>query len=159
MEIMKKILFVLCMGVAVVSCSSDDEHSVPATDITDLALTSNPGNIELTWEYPEEDNNNRYIEICYYDPAKKKNVRKAVSAFNNSYTVKDTRRKYGEYKFSVQPFSTTFTPGTIQEISGVSEVAPIIESYTSEELTILPQDVHIEGLLTGTASDLMDKNL
>lgn len=59
----------------------------------------------------------------------------------------------------MQPFSTTFSPGAIQEISGVSEAGKIIDTYTSKELAIEPEDIYIEGLYTGSASDLLDKNL
>lgn len=158
MKNIKEILSILCLGIGIIACSSEDESGVPATDIINLGLQSNPGSIELTWEYPEGENTNRYIEICYHDPAKKKNVRKSVSVFNKSYKIEDTRKKYGEYKFTLQPFSTTFTPGTIQEISGTSEAGEIIDTYISEELTIQPEDIYIEGLYTGTSADLLDKD-
>ena len=163
MKRIKDILSVLCLSAVMVACSSDDENGVPATDIINLSLQSNPGNIELAWDYecPEGENTNRYVEIRYYDPAKKKEVKKTVSAFTNSYTVEDTRKKYGEYKFTLQPFSTTFSPGTIQEISGVSEAGKIIDTYTSKELTMQPEDIYIEGLHPtggGTPANLLDKN-
>lgn len=160
MKRIKDTLSVLCLSAVMVACSSDDENGVPATNIINLSLQSNPGNIELAWDYecPEGKNTNRYVEIRYYDPAKKKEVKKTVSAFTNSYTVEETRKKYGEYKFTLQPFSTTFTPGTIQEISGVSEVGNVIDTYTSKELVMKPEDIYIEGLYTGTSADLLDKD-
>lgn len=162
MKRIKEILSVLCLSVVIIACNSEDENGVPATDIINLSLQSNPGNIELAWSYPEGENTNRYVEICYYDPAKKKNVRKTVSVFSTSYTVENTYKKYGEYKFTLQPFSTTFSPGTIQEISGESEAGKIIDTYTSKELTIKPEDIYIEGLYPtagGTPANLIDKNL
>lgn len=72
MKRIKEILSVLCLSVVIIACNSEDGNGVPATNIINLSLQSNPGNIELAWSYPEGENTNRYVEICYYDPAKKK---------------------------------------------------------------------------------------
>lgn len=44
MKRIKDILSVLCLSAVMVACSSDDENGVPATDIINLSLQSNPGN-------------------------------------------------------------------------------------------------------------------
>lgn len=145
MKVIKNILFLLCMGLVVVSCNSDEKESVFATEINNLTLQSKPGNIKLNWEYMEGDNTNRYVEIRYYDPAKRKDILKTISGLNTSFTIEDTRKKYGEYSFRVQPFSTTFTPGTVQTISGTSEAAPIIDSFTSQEIVPASSQISIAG--------------
>ena len=103
--------------------------------------------ITLTWEYAgeEDDNMTRLVEIRYYDPAVKKNVKKTASRFSNSFTIDNALKRYGEYEFEVQPFSTTFTPGVIQRISGVAERAPVIDEKTSTELTITIDNLTLGG--------------
>ena len=145
MKTIKQIISVLCLGLAVTACSSDDGEKITATQISNLHLQSNPGSINLVWEYPEGDNTNRYIEIRYYDPEKKKDILRTISGVNTSITIENTRKKYGEYKFSVRPFSTTFTPGDNQEVSGISEPAPAINTFTSSELQLTIDDISISG--------------
>ena len=84
-------------------------------------------------------------QIRYYDPAVKKNVKKTASRFSNSFTIDNALKRYGEYEFEVQPFSTTFTPGVIQRISGVAERAPVIDEKTSTELTITIDNLTLGG--------------
>lgn len=145
MKTIKSILSVLCLGLALSACSSDDNTGIPATEITNLRLQSNPGSIDLLWDYPEGENTNRYVEVRYYDPGKKKDVMKSVSGPKTSITIADTREKYGEYKFRVQPFSTTFTAGNSLEISGVSEAAPAINTFTSQEIIPAVEEISISG--------------
>lgn len=129
MKVIKYILPLLCLGVIITACNSDDEESIAATEVQNLTTQSAPGSITLTWEYAvEEDaNTTRLVEIRYYDPAVKKNVKKTISRFSNSFTIDNALKRYGEYEFEVQPFSTTFTPGVIQRITGVAERAPVID--------------------------------
>ncbi len=46
---------------------------------------------------------------------------KTVSGYESSYRIENTGSKYGEYTFTLQPFSQTFTPGTIQTVKGTAE--------------------------------------
>lgn len=150
MKTIKNIIPILCFGFTVAACSSEDAESIAATEIQNLTSQSEPGKINLTWEYPEDvENTNRYIEIHYYDPALKKEVKKTVSVFSNTFTIDNALLRYGEYKFELQPFSTSFTPGTVQPITGISEKAPIIDEITTTELTITKEEL----TLGGTAPD------
>ena len=145
MKVIKYILPLLCLGVIITSCNS--EESIAATEVQNLTTQSAPGSITLTWEYAvEEDaNTTRLVEIRYYDPAVKKNVKKTISRFSNSFTIDNALKRYGEYEFEVQPFSTTFTPGVIQRITGVAERAPVIDEKTSTELAITIDNLTLGG--------------
>lgn len=144
MKNIKYILSAVCLAFTISSCS-EDEESVAATSLENLNLIGHPGSIELTWTYPDVENANRFVEIRYYDPAKQKEVLKTVSGAVTSYTVEDTRKKYGEYKFRLQPFSTTFTSGATMEIAGESEAAPITETYSSREIIPAHNQIALYG--------------
>lgn len=145
MKTIKNILSFFCLGLAVVACNSDDGENIAATEIMNLRLQSNPGSIDLVWDYPEGDNTNRCVEVRYYDPRKQKEILKTVNGGSTSITIEDTRKKYGEYKFSVQPFSTTFTPGLSQIATGTSEAAPAINTFTSQEVIPAEGEISISG--------------
>lgn len=157
---MKKLcIYVMALFALVnVSCS-ETEDGVPPTDITNLTSESLPGSIRLNWEYPDAEKNIRYIEVRYFDPAKKQEIRKTASGFGNSILIEDALLKYGEYKFQVQPFSSTFTPGVVHEIVETPQRAEVIESYTSRELAISADDIDIPGIYSGSkAESLFDKD-
>ena len=140
------------------SCN-ETEDGVSPTDIINLTSESLPGSIRLNWEYPDTEKNIRYIEVRYFDPAKEQEVRKTASGFGNSILIEDARLKYGEYKFQIQPFSTTFTPGTVHEIAETPQRAEIVEAYTSRELAISADDIDIPGIYsTSKAESLFDKD-
>lgn len=140
------------------SCN-ETEDGVSPTDIINLTSESLPGSIRLNWEYPDTEKNIRYIEVRYFDPAKEQEVRKTASGFGNSILIEDARLKYGEYKFQIQPFSTTFTPGTVHEIAETPQRAEIVEAYTSRELTISADDIDIPGIYSSSkAESLFDKD-
>lgn len=141
------------------SCSDNDEGVAP-TDITNLTSEALPGAIQLNWECPDAENSNvRYVEVRYFDPAKKQEVRKTASSFSNSILIDDLRLKYGEYKFQIQPFSTTFTPGTVHEIAETPKRAEVTETYTSRELKITADDIDIPGIYsTSKAESLFDND-
>lgn len=147
MKVIKYILPFFCAGLMVAACNSDNEESVPATEIQNLTVQSAPGTITLAWDYAAEEdaNTTRLVEICYYDPAVKKNVKKTVSGFSNSFTIDNALERYGEYAFELQPFSTTFMPGTIQRVTGVAERAPIVDEKTATELTITIDNLTLGG--------------
>lgn len=147
MKTMKNMLSILCLGLIVAACNSDNEENITATEIQNLTAQSAPGTITLTWEYvgKEDDNTTRLVEIRYYDPALKKNVKKTTSRFSNSFTIDNALKKYGEYTFEVQPFSTTFTPGVVQRITGIAERAPVVDEKTSTELTITIDNLTLGG--------------
>lgn len=147
MKVIRYILPFLCLGLTVMACSSDDGESIAATEIQNLTAQSTPGTITLNWEYASEgdENTTRLVEIRYYDPAVKKNVKKTASRFSNSFTIDNALKRYGEYTFEVQPFSTTFTPGTTQKVTGTAERAPVVDEKTAKELVITGENLTLGG--------------
>lgn len=138
--------FVLLTGLACLySCKSEDVETVTPTGLENLTATANPGSITLSWDYPEGDVNNRYVEIKYHDYRKGKDVVKSVSSYAKSFIVENTLQRDGEYKFTLQPFSTSFTPGEIYTVSQTSGKAPITEEYSSQELTITEDNIALYG--------------
>lgn len=142
----------LLLALVNVSCK-DSEDGVMPTDIANLTSKSLPGSIQLDWEYPEGEKNIHCIEIRYFDAAKGKEVMKMVSGATSSIVINDTRLKYGEYKFRLQPLSETLTPGTIHEITEVSQRSEIIETFTSKELTLTADDIIINGIYSSSKAE------
>lgn len=129
MKTFKNLLLILCVGLSLTACSNDnDSAGIPATEITNLAFSTFEGSITLTWQYENSENINRYVEIRYYDSVKQKDIKKVVSGLSNSFLLEGTSAEDGEYTFYVQPFSTTFTPGQIQTVSGTSTSKIKLES-------------------------------
>lgn len=159
MKTINIILSIFCLGIVIIACNSEKEGIVPSTEIVNLTSESNPGSINLTWEYPEGEKNIRYIEVRYHDPRKKKDIVETVSAFSNSITIEDTRAKYGEYKFVLQPFSLDLTPGAFYEISTLSEKAPAVNTFTSKELALKVEDVYVDGIRDSKVENLLDGDL
>lgn len=124
---MKKIVgllvFMLLTGV-LYSCKEDAGEEVVPSDITDLhADTQNkPGYIVLRWKTPD-DQTIRYIKVTYYDYLSGCEVKKLASVYADSLLIPDTRKKFGEYHFMVQPFSSSGNAGTEQVVRTVSEPA------------------------------------
>ena len=48
MKVIKYILPLLCLGVIITACNSDDEESIAATEVQNLTTQSAPGSITLT---------------------------------------------------------------------------------------------------------------
>ena len=117
------LLYMIYTGLLLAGCNDEERQTLPANEISDLALTTNQGTTTLNWHYVEdtEENRNRYVEIRYHDPVVGKDVMKTVSGYESSYRIENTGSKYGEYTFTLQPFSQTFTPGTIQTVKGTAE--------------------------------------
>lgn len=146
MKTIKNIISIFCLVFTIAACSSEDKESIAATEIQNLTTQSEPGKINLTWEYPEATpNTNRHIEISYYDPAVKKEVKKTVSVFSNTFTVDNALLRYGEYNFKLQPFSTSLTPGAVQQVAGTAERATIIDQTTTTELSITREELILGG--------------
>lgn len=104
-------------------CGADEEGAKP-DDITGLAgLSGLPGQIVLTWDLPDEAANIHQIKVNYYDHLTKQNALRVASIYANYIEIPNTRKRYGEYAFSVQTFSKDGVGGTVQEIKATSGAA------------------------------------
>lgn len=148
----------LLIGVTLanISCSSDEDGITPA-EITNLTAESTSGRIVLRWDTPE-DAGIRYIEVNYYDPLQKKDVMRTASIYADSIEIPDTRKKFGEYQFSVQTVSPTGDKSTVQTISKVSE--PALPTFVSTQIALTAADLstNAQEPTEGPIANLLDGN-
>lgn len=154
-----KYLFAAMLTGLLGACENDDKTSIACSDIINLTAHSGEGQIQLEWDYPEGENTIRYIEICYWDPGKNKEIRRTASSYTDTLLIENTRKKYGEYTFHLQPFSQDFTPGNVYEIKATSLAAPVVYEFTSTEMPLTVENMHIEGIYSSEPESLLDGNL
>lgn len=153
--------YMMCLGLfglTLTSCKSDDE--ILPGEISNVTAEPNNGFIVLRWETPEESNI-RYIQVRYYDYLLKKDVLRGASAFADSVMIPDTRKKYGDYTFTIQPFSNSDTGGKIEKISVTSDAAPITVIYGNPEklpLTVADLSTNAQEASEGPIANLLDDN-
>lgn len=155
MKINKYIMATASLWIAF-ACNDSDVQMIPCCDIINLSSVSGEGQIELKWDYPEGDNTIRYIEVSFFDPAKQKDVKQTVSVYSDSIIINDTRQKYGEYLFQVQPFSQSCTAGNIHEVSATSLRAPIVYDFSGTEFSLTANDLYVEGIRDSEPGNLLD---
>lgn len=159
---MKKIFSLLTtifVCTNLMSCDNEEDKMIPS-DISNIRAEEVPGNIVLKWDAPEEDKTIRYIEVKYYDPLKKMDVMRTSSVLTGGIMIPDTRQKFGEYSFKIQPFSFTYTGGNVHTFSTVSGKAPVTRIYSSVELAITPADIIIfKPIDGGVPASLLDGNV
>lgn len=149
------IFFILLIIFSFVNCKNEDEI-VPA-NIYDISVSSEPGYITLHWKIPEDSLSIQYIKVTYYDPLLKKDVLRTGSIYSDTMHIPNTRKKYGEYTFKIQPISHTDTGGDIHEISITSEIAPA--TFIDNILTISELSSNAQEPSEGPIANLIDGNL
>lgn len=158
-----KVLFkyILCISLLVgflASCSDDEVSIIPA-DIMNVTASSDPGTITIHWEVADDSLSIRYIKVEYYDFLLKKNVMRTASVYSDSMLIPDTRQKYGEYTFTVQPVSYTGNGGTIHEVKIVSEPAATSYIVTQLSLTADSLSTNAQEPRSGPIANLVDGDL
>lgn len=147
---LNNILCALGLTLTVMSCSPEEIEAIAATDLQELSLLSDPGGIVLNWRYVSEENErtNRYVEIRYFDPKLKKEIKKTVSGEDHSIIFNNLSQEDDIYNFELQPFSSTFTPGKIRRISGkAGKVVQIGEKIlAATDLKNLKVTPHVESI-------------
>lgn len=154
-----KYLFVTVFVSLLVACDESDNISITCTEITNLIAHSGEGRIQLEWNYPEGENTIRYMEISYWDPGESKEIKRTVSSYVDTFLVENTRKKYGEYTFVLQPFSQDFTPGDVYEVKATSLAAPVIYEFVSTEMALAAENIYVEGIMGSDPQSLLDGNL
>ena len=124
-----------------IGCSSSSNDELPS-DIADVIAIPGKGYITLKWDFPD-DGSILYTKVSYYDHLFKKDMWRLSST--DSIRIPDTRHKYGEYNFTLQPYSHTETPGNSLSITAVSDKAPSTEvanliKLTEEQLSTNAQE-------------------
>lgn len=156
---MKKYIFFLLfisLGLFAISCSDKEETIIP-NDISDIRLDAKPGFIVLRWERQENDNI-FYVKCMYHDH--RLNIDEVRLSSCDSIVIPDTRKKYGEYNFQLQPVSKTFTGGEIHTISGESLPAPVVPSNDITQIKFKAGDMVSpqEHVGDGSVNNLFDGN-
>ncbi len=151
------LVFVMSLFVA---CKEEDKQEIKLSGITDVTTFQEPGKIGISWKRVEPVNF-EYIRINYYDHLTKKNRSILASKYTDTIIIPDTRAKYGDYKFTFQPFSSTETGGEVVDVVAKSGAAPKTITVVGEEQLTLKAD----GLFTdaqdpgeGPIKDLIDGN-
>lgn len=119
MKILKYTLTALFAVALLGSCEKDKTTPVQPSTIKNIATTARAGNIKITW-VKEEPVTFEYIKVSYFDKLQKKEMVRLVSRYSDSIVIPNTRAKYGDYTFTLQPFSITNTAGEIYTLKGVS---------------------------------------
>lgn len=122
---MKKTIyfFAIALTILMVACSKDDVTSINPSDISNITTEALPGEIKIMWDLPA-DENLEYVKVTYFDHLTQKDAMRLASVYSDSIVIPNTRKKFGEYNFTLQPFSTTVTPGKVHTVTAVSGAAP-----------------------------------
>ncbi len=156
---MKKYIFYILMPFlfAAVLMSCEKEEQITPSEITNLTSESTPGRIVLRWNTPE-NGNIEYIQVNYYDPLLKKDAMRTASIYADSIEIPDTRKKYGEYKFTVRTVSPSGHMSNAQEISRTSEAA--LATYVSTPIALTAADLstNAQEPSEGPIANLLDGN-
>lgn len=144
---MKKIIyfFAIVTAILMIACSKDDVTAVEPSDISNITSEALPGEIVIKWDLPA-DENLEYIKISYFDHLTQKEAMRLASVYADSIVIPNTRKKFGEYNFTLQPYSKTITPGKVHTITAVSGAA--IASYILGEDDPIEIDLTVDMLYT-----------
>lgn len=153
------LLGIIAAATFMVGCEKNDEVIINPSSISSLSTFDLPGQIGLTWEVPA-DSNYHYLKVSYFDHLLQKEVVRLASVYADTLIIPNTRAKYGEYAFTVQPYSITNTPGEIQSIKGLSGAAPMVKTITGKAAlttTIDQISTNSQEPSEGPIKNLLDK--
>lgn len=155
---MKKPLYVLsfvAIVLAVTGCK-DDKVAITPSAISNASYEERPGGIVLKWDLPS-DNSVLYVKAMYHDPLLDIDVVRLSSC--DSILIPDTRAKFGDYKFTLQPFSNTDTGGETLSITARSgpATASFGQAYPME-LTADNLSSNAQEPSEGPIANLLDGN-
>ena len=153
-QLIKAMFFTFAL-LCLISCSKDDEVSITPPDISNVTSEALLGQIKLNWDMPENTDNLHYVQVSYYDHRKKKNV--VNLSTTNFLLIDDTRQKYGDYDFTLTPFSETKTSGNTLKHTGVSGPAPKKVSVKDiEKLEFTADDIEANSVSKPGAVDAIN---
>lgn len=155
-----KLILLLLSATVFTACSNDDEPAIQPSEITDLKVTSLPGQIQIDWTNVEPITY-QYLEVKYFDHLTKKDVKVLASQYAKSMIIPNTRAKYGDYTFNFQPFSATKTAGKVSEVTGKSGIAPkVITVVDSKKIELTAEQLFTDAQepSEGPIKNLIDGN-
>lgn len=143
----KKILFFSILSIILflfASCNDDDKDIQP-TDISNTRAEVRNGAVMLRWDVPS-DSNYYYVKVTYHDPWIKKDIIKLSSVYTDSLYIKNMLNRFGDYKFTLQPYSRSMTPGNPHEV--IAKCDPFIQTVNviAKEVTLTADDISTNAL-------------
>lgn len=147
------IFSVLLAGLALASCGKK-EPGVKPSAITNVRAEERPGKIAIFWVLPA-DKSVYYTKVKYHDPLL--DIDEVRLSSCDSILIPDTRAKYGEYSFTLQPFSRTEDGGAVETITARSGKAPVsFGQATQIELKADDLSTNAQEPSEGPISNLLD---
>ncbi|MDO5105661.1 discoidin domain-containing protein [Capnocytophaga sp.] len=151
----------LVASLTLVACKKD-EPKINPSGIKNLQSEELPGQIKITWE-KEEPVTFEHLRFTYFDKLTKKEVLRLASIYSNEIIIPNTRKKYGEYEFKIQPVSATGTEGQVYTFKATSGAAPATYQLTEGDDAVKvnlsvdmletnaqePSEGHIANLIDG----------
>lgn len=160
---MKKIYTLLSVmavsSLIFISCKKDSPEEI-VSGVTNLQFEELPGEIKITWE-KEEPVTFDYLKITYYDKLKKKQMLRLASSHSSEIIIPNTRKKYGEYEFRIQPVGAHGTEGQEYILKATSGAAPSrIASTVDTKLELATSNLYSNEPETseGSLANLLDGN-
>ena len=157
---MKKTAVLLLSIILLISCDSDDITPVNPSTINNIQTEALPGAIKISWTR-EEPVTYEYIKVAYFDFLKEKDMVRLASSFSDTILIPNTRAKYGDYKFTLQPVSITNNAGQLVEVSGKSGPAPTTVSVVDAKPVSLDANklyTDAQEATEGPIANLIDGN-
>jgi hypothetical protein len=122
------------MGLA--SCDDNKEEAIIPGTISNLRYEPREGAVMLRWDVPA-DSSYFYLKVTYNDPWKQKDRIKQVSIYADSLLVDGLLNRFGNYTFTVQPYSRTHTPGDPLTIpASCNPLPPTYTVFSERELKL-----------------------
>ena len=137
-----------------VGCKDDDKGTVPSP-IKDVRSEERPGGIALFWTLPA-DKSVHYVKVSYHDHLL--GIDEVRLSSCDSILIPDTRARFGDYRFTIQPFSRTDNGGKTQTVTARSGRAPVTEQATRIILKAEHLGTNAQEPSEGPIANLIDGN-
>lgn len=159
MKIFKRTKYVLIFSLASAlvffgACKENEVEIIPSS-LTNVRYQERPGAILVKWDLPA-DNSVWYVKVMYHDHLLNNDQVRLSSC--DSIIIPDTRRKFGEYKIYLQPYSYTHTEGDEESITAISGIAPSTEVAAMLQLTAENLSTNAQEPSEGAIKNLLDDN-
>jgi len=130
------------------------------SDLQSVTAESLPGQILLRWEVPA-DSGYQLVKISYYDYLTEKNVVEVASVYTDSLLVDNTRARYGDYEFTLQPFNSNREGGNPVTITAQSGAATVTTKITATKVTLTAGQLstNYQEPTEGPIANLLDGNV
>ena len=152
------IFLVVISSAGLCSCSSDEAEITPS-EVSNLHFSSLPGQIILRWTTPQ-DGTVECVKVTYHDPRLDQNEKRLASVYADSIVIPDTRKKFGDYTFTVSTVSPSGKESSPQQIVAQSEAAPVtLYNPHTIALTVDMLSTNAQEQTEGDISNLLDGNV